>query len=126
MFDFPSIAAISQHIVSLLPPEEDGLLVLAQSPSRKTQGVQPRRLRRRQLQAPLGDIPPANSPLTSRTVLGKVQRAVHKVLGQANPPPDEAPLMSSGLASLAAVELRNSLEAEFGLDLPTTLVSEEL
>ena len=54
-------------------------------------------------------------------VLGQVQEAVAAVLGSADISASE-PLMAAGLDSLSAVELRNSLEATLGAELPTTLV----
>ena len=51
----------------------------------------------------------------------QVRGAVRRVVGSDVPP--DAPLMSSGLDSLGAVELRNSLEAALGLKLPATVVS---
>ncbi len=60
-----------------------------------------------------------------RFVCVQVQRVVREVvsgvLGQKDIAPD-APLMSSGLDSLGAVELRNSLESRLGVSLPGTLV----
>ena len=53
-------------------------------------------------------------------VEGRVQEAVGKVLGAAVAANE--PLMAAGLDSLGAVELRNSLEGAFGLQLPSTLV----
>jgi acyl carrier protein len=62
----------------------------------------------------------AAKPAASTTaVLSKVQAAVQAVLGSDVPP--DAPLMSSGLDSLGAVELRNSLEGALGVQLPPTL-----
>jgi acyl carrier protein len=50
----------------------------------------------------------------------QVAAAVSSILGTEVQP--DAPLMSSGLDSLGSVELRNSLEAALGLQLPPTLV----
>ncbi len=48
-----------------------------------------------------------------------VMRIVRDVLGQA--PSPEEPLMAAGLDSLGAIELKNGLEAAFGVTLPSTL-----
>jgi acyl carrier protein len=54
-------------------------------------------------------------------MLEKVIKAVQQVTGRSDVAL-ESPLMSSGLDSLGAVELKNSLEAAFGVCLPSTLV----
>jgi 3-oxoacyl-(acyl-carrier-protein) synthase/acyl carrier protein len=53
-------------------------------------------------------------------VHSNVQDAVSRILGSAVPASE--PLMAAGLDSLGAVELRNSLEGSFGMQLPSTLV----
>ena len=62
----------------------------------------------------------ARRPILPLKVRSAIEECVKGVLGSAVPP--DAPLMSSGLDSLGAVELRNSLEAALGLSLPSTLV----
>lgn len=57
--------------------------------------------------------------LTLEAVGEQVAAAVVSVLGSTVPP--TASLMESGLDSLGAVELRNSLGKQFGLELPATL-----
>lgn len=70
----------------------------------------------------------AASPLDPSAVESQVSSvvstALSSILGTSDVPPD-APLMSSGLDSLGAVELRNSLEGALGLSLPSTLVREQ-
>ena len=56
-------------------------------------------------------------------VLRSVQRAVRDVLGRQEDGSPDVPLMSGGLDSLGAVELRNALETSLHVELPTTLVS---
>ena len=53
-------------------------------------------------------------------VTGTVQDAVSRILG--TPVATSQPLMAAGLDSLGAVELRNSLEGAFEMQLPSTLV----
>jgi hypothetical protein len=54
-------------------------------------------------------------------LLQLVQRTVEAVLGEAVD--SQEPLMAAGLDSLGATEVRNSLQASLGLELPATLVS---
>jgi len=66
---------------------------------------------------------PAASALllpSAEALLASVTSVVGSILGQA-PAPDE-PLLAAGLDSLSAVEVRNSLEQRFQVELPGTLV----
>ena len=71
-------------------------------------------------------IEPAAQTVSAVTVVDipaveqRVQGAVAAILGAAVPPSE--PLMAAGLDSLGTVELRNSLEGSFGMQLPSTLV----
>ena len=57
----------------------------------------------------------------AESVASEVSRIVAGILGSTSLDPQQ-PLMAAGLDSLGAVELKNSLEAEMGLQLPGTLV----
>ena len=63
--------------------------------------------------------PAATAALSLEAVSEQVAAAVASVLGGSVAP--TASLMESGLDSLGAVELRNSLSKQFGLELPATL-----
>ena len=64
---------------------------------------------------------PAEQAGTSRDMVhSQVQSAIQAVLGEVLG--DMQPLMAGGLDSLGAVELRNSLQSQLGLELPSTLV----
>lgn len=65
--------------------------------------------------------PASTSPvLDAAEVAQLVQRTVEAVLGEAVD--SQQPLMAAGLDSLGATEVRNSLQASLGLELPATLV----
>jgi acyl carrier protein len=61
----------------------------------------------------------AGAPLSRESVAEQVAAAVVAVMG--GPVLPTASLMEAGLDSLGAVELRNSLSKQFGLELPATL-----
>jgi len=64
---------------------------------------------------------PAEQAGISRDVVhSQVQSAIQAVLGEVVG--DMQPLMAAGLDSLGAVELRNSLQSQLGLELPSTLI----
>ena len=64
---------------------------------------------------------PAEQAGISRDMVhSQVQAAIQAVLGEVLG--DMQPLMAGGLDSLGAVELRNSLQSQLGLELPSTLV----
>ena len=58
--------------------------------------------------------------ITRAAVHGQVQSAIQAVLGETLG--DTQPLMAGGLDSMGAVELRNSLQSQLGIELPSTLI----
>ena len=78
-----------------------------------------------QQQHTTADLATSSSPavsvhLTRETVHRQVQAAIAAVVGESLG--DMQPLMAGGLDSLGAVELRNALQSQLGLELPSTLV----
>ena len=139
VFDHPSASAIAAHITALLTaasgpaasataPEGDPG---APAPGRPSRTLGDRG--RRQHREPPSRLAPSRptllpeapvQPVQYSVVLQQVQAVVRAVLGTSEALVPDAPLMSLGLDSLGAVELRNSLEAALGVTLPTTLVGE--
>ena len=113
VFDFPTLTAITNHIKSILP--KPPAVSSASKPSRRAPTSHPKRGR------PLVLVFPER--LEYDNALLAVQETLRAVLGNQCDVAPDAPLMSSGLDSLGAVELRNALESTFQLELPTTLVS---
>ena len=99
VFDYPTISAIASFLAS-------------------------------KVQLPAAPLLPAGAPHAAwqvvaqadleQLMLQQVQETVRAVLG--SEVATDQPLMAAGLDSLSSVELRNSLEAKLGVELPTTLV----
>jgi len=70
--------------------------------------------------AALAAAAPAAPAISEAAAKAQIAALVRELLG-GNVAPDQ-PLMEAGLDSLSAVELRNTLEASFGLELPATLM----
>ncbi len=64
--------------------------------------------------------PAQQAGISREMVHSQVQAAIQAVLGEVLG--DMQPFMAGGLDSLGAVELRNSLQSQLGLELPSTLV----
>lgn len=140
VFDHPSIGAIAAHIATRLQPTPLPI------PSAAPEASDPlrRRLREARFAAPAnqsmarrearkpGRQAPRAAPavaavasahgLAPDQVAEAVRSTVAQILGRQEVALD-SPLMSEGLDSLGAVELRNSLQARLQLELPGTLVS---
>ena len=99
IFDYPTAAAVADHIASLLAPTVvPGSLAPASAAAAA-----------------------AAAAVHAERVTADVAAVVSEVLGAPSLDPQQ-PLMAAGLDSLGAVELKNSLEGRLGLQLPGTLV----
>ncbi|GAX72978.1 hypothetical protein CEUSTIGMA_g431.t1, partial [Chlamydomonas eustigma] len=133
VFDYPTIFSISALIISLLPrqlaeaPSKSQSATMSPGPAMRHNKSSRRQDFRTQTRR-MGPIPPSQQAVATEAdpslVRIEVQGIVRSVIGSStsveiNP---EEPLMSIGLDSLGAVELRNKLEVEMGVQLPSTLV----
>lgn len=99
IFDYPSAAAVAQHIAAQLSARN-----LASGAAPASAGAVGR-----------------SAAAHAEQVAAHVAATVSEILGTSDIDPQQ-PLMAAGLDSLGAVELRNSLEGRLGLQLPGTLV----
>ena len=116
VFDYPTMAALAGFLASKVSA--------AGSAAARRQSSARRRPRRKaapkQASAAIGDAT-VSAEAHQAFMLQQVQDAVAAVLGTSSIDPQQ-PLMEAGLDSLSSVELRNSLEAKLGAELPSTLV----
>ena len=141
VFDYPTIAALAGYLATAVGQPQSGAAAAtadssdseegsddepaaaAAAPARRRAASRHRRSRSSKSRAPAAAsaAAPASVEAHQAAMLGLVQEAVAAVLGSADIDPQQ-PLMAAGLDSLSSVELRNSLEAKVGAELPTTLV----
>jgi acyl carrier protein len=111
VFDYPTPAAIAGLIAQLMPTSTAmSQPAYSYSAAATAMSASQDALRQHSLVQQRG----------AAEVLGVVTSVVREVLGS-DPGSPDTPLMAAGLDSLSAVELRNSLEARFALQLPATL-----
>ena len=122
--DFPSAAAIADYLAARLPLQStaESAIVSTSSRGRLAAGVEHADAD----MAWFGFAAPSTARAPTSVVLPAahdiqvgVSAAVAELLGR--PVLSDAPLMAAGLDSLAAVELRNSLEASFGISLAPSI-----
>jgi acyl carrier protein len=148
VFDFPTMAAMAGYLASKIQPDagitggagsgtnltdseaeyEPVAVPAAAVARRRRRSSAPSRQQRSQAAATAaaaatggGAAAGVSAEAHRAFMLEQVQEAVAAVLGRADIDAQE-PLMAAGLDSLSSVELRNSLEAKLGAELPTTLV----
>ena len=122
LFDYPTISGISELVMQQVQPSlPQSLRPLRREQRQRSRADSGRRSEVGKHVAAV-DHRPFGSDLGSHALLQHVLDAARTVTGQRDPPSPDAPLMSSGLDSLGAVELRNTLEAALGVSLPGTLV----
>ena len=99
IFDYPTAAAVADHIATLLAATAAPASSAPVSPAAAA----------------------AAAAMHAERVTADVAAVVSDILGTSSLDPQQ-PLMAAGLDSLGAVELKNSLEGRLGLQLPGTLV----
>lgn len=114
LFDYPSVSSISQFIMQKL--EVAPLMIGSRGIRHDGDTEQPTATDDHSKEMYDSD------PIDASTLINRVLEAVQTVTGLRDLPDPGVPLMSAGLDSLGAVELRNNLEAAFGVSLPGTLV----
>jgi acyl carrier protein len=127
VFDYPTMASLAGFLASTVQPgavqqvegdsgspSDSETTAVPTAPARRGgRGAPSRRVKR--------TVAALSGQERQDMMLQQVQDAVAAVLGRADTDPQQ-PLMEAGLDSLSSVELRNSLEAKLGVELPTTLV----
>lgn len=119
----PASTAVAAFLSDLLPPGDVAQPTVPRVRSgRPSRGTIPRDAKGTGAALDAGRPVTETGDAVRARVLLQVQAAAQRVIGSGAAIPLDAPLMSSGLDSLGAVELRNSLEATLGVALPSTLV----
>ena len=123
VFDYPTVAALAGFLASKVQPGADaaGAADSASASGSEEEEEEAPRQRRTKRPAAAGQRAALSTEERAALMVLQINETVAAVLGSSDIDPQQ-PLMAAGLDSLSAVELRNSLEAKLGTELPTTLV----